>query len=234
MLMHDGVGPGARRDDCAPTFGLIEPLVAELRSRALEPAVLDPETEVEAPLIEHEPPVPPEAHAAGDADLAVVAEDRLERAELVALGALLADGFPRHAADYRERAWRTTRPAFRVLAREDGCITGQISCFRIATAPERVLFGIGDAVVAESARGRGVAGSVVELAVAECRRRGAEVVLTDTLLLRGSFRAVGFEAVPRFAFYYQRGSSCRWHRHWMAWLRDGAPPPRLRLEQGDF
>jgi hypothetical protein len=60
------------------------------------------------------------------------------------------------------------------------------------------------------------------------------LLLTDTLLLRGTFRAVGFEAVPRFALHYHRDSACRRHRHWMAWHRDAVPPPRLRCEHGDF
>lgn len=38
VIMHDGLGPGATRADCAETVALIEPLVALLRSRGLEPA----------------------------------------------------------------------------------------------------------------------------------------------------------------------------------------------------
>jgi peptidoglycan-N-acetylglucosamine deacetylase len=33
ILLHDGLGPGARRDGCGPTAGLIAPLVRELRRR---------------------------------------------------------------------------------------------------------------------------------------------------------------------------------------------------------
>ena len=40
VLMHDAVGPGARRDGCAGTVELIEPLVGLIRDRGLEPEVL--------------------------------------------------------------------------------------------------------------------------------------------------------------------------------------------------
>jgi len=40
MLLHDGVGPGARRSDCRRTIELIPRLVATMRSRGLCPAPL--------------------------------------------------------------------------------------------------------------------------------------------------------------------------------------------------
>lgn len=40
VLMHDGVGPGAKRDGCAGTVDLVRPLVATVRSHGLEPATL--------------------------------------------------------------------------------------------------------------------------------------------------------------------------------------------------
>ncbi len=39
VLAHDGLGPGATRDDCRETVALIAPLVALARSRGLEPEV---------------------------------------------------------------------------------------------------------------------------------------------------------------------------------------------------
>ena len=38
MLLHDGVGPGARRSDCRSTLELIPHLVAAMRRRGLSPA----------------------------------------------------------------------------------------------------------------------------------------------------------------------------------------------------
>ena len=40
ILMPDGIGPGATRDGCAGTVALVDPLVALVRSRGLEPAKL--------------------------------------------------------------------------------------------------------------------------------------------------------------------------------------------------
>lgn len=41
VLAHDGLGPGVRRSGCAETVALIEPLVAAVRGRGLEPVTLD-------------------------------------------------------------------------------------------------------------------------------------------------------------------------------------------------
>lgn len=40
VLMHDGLGPGARRSGCGETVGLVEGLVASIRARGCEPAPL--------------------------------------------------------------------------------------------------------------------------------------------------------------------------------------------------
>ena len=42
VLAHDGVGPGALREDCAETAALVGPLVAAARGRGLEPTALEP------------------------------------------------------------------------------------------------------------------------------------------------------------------------------------------------
>lgn len=42
VLMHDGLGPGARRSGCEETVALIEPLVARIRALGREPAPMRP------------------------------------------------------------------------------------------------------------------------------------------------------------------------------------------------
>jgi peptidoglycan/xylan/chitin deacetylase (PgdA/CDA1 family) len=44
VLMHDGVGEGATRADCAATARMIGPLVVAAREQGLEPGPLDPAT----------------------------------------------------------------------------------------------------------------------------------------------------------------------------------------------
>ena len=44
VLMHDGLGPGAQREDCLETIALIAPLVELSRSRGLEPVALSAPT----------------------------------------------------------------------------------------------------------------------------------------------------------------------------------------------
>jgi peptidoglycan-N-acetylglucosamine deacetylase len=40
VLMHDGLGPGARRTSCGETVALVEPLVTRLRGLGCEPTPL--------------------------------------------------------------------------------------------------------------------------------------------------------------------------------------------------
>ncbi|CAN5579304.1 hypothetical protein BH24ACT22_BH24ACT22_04790 [soil metagenome] len=40
VLMHDGLGPGARRTDCAETAALVEPLVHRVRALGCEPSTM--------------------------------------------------------------------------------------------------------------------------------------------------------------------------------------------------
>jgi peptidoglycan/xylan/chitin deacetylase (PgdA/CDA1 family) len=48
VLMHDGIGPGARRSDCRETVRLIEPLVYFARARGIEPTSIENCAEVRA------------------------------------------------------------------------------------------------------------------------------------------------------------------------------------------
>ena len=53
VLMHDGLGPGARRSGCEETVALVEGLVARLRSMGCEPAplTLPPDAPAETPKV---------------------------------------------------------------------------------------------------------------------------------------------------------------------------------------
>lgn len=46
VLMHDGLGPGARRKNCAETVALIEPLVQRIRALGCEPVSMKPASKV--------------------------------------------------------------------------------------------------------------------------------------------------------------------------------------------
>ena len=113
-------------------------------------------------------------------------------------------------------------------------LIGQQSVFAIDSEPSRRLYGLGDVVVRKDCRGHGIARALIERAVAECWSRDAELVPTDTFVLRGVFVELGFAPVPRFAFYYEREDECRWHPGWLAAVRVPVPRPRLRLAEGDF
>ena len=47
VLMHDGLGPGARRDGCEETVSLIQPLVNRIRELGCEPTPVAPERKTE-------------------------------------------------------------------------------------------------------------------------------------------------------------------------------------------
>ena len=224
VLLHDGVGPGSRRTDGASTVELIAPLVELIRSRGLEPSPLGTG-----------PARWRLASAAGDrgpVEIAVVCEDELESVDAAEVSVLLGDCITRHRQLYWQRGWRRLRPAFRVLARQDVAVVGQVSAFLLDTDPPRQAYGVGDLVVSPDRRGRGIARALLERVVEACaQQRGAELILTDTALMASVFSRLGFEPVERFAMYYERGDACRWHRRWLA---RGTIGSRLRLAEGDF
>ena len=46
VLMHDGLGPGARRTDCKETAALVEPLVSRIRTLGCEPTYMKSAREI--------------------------------------------------------------------------------------------------------------------------------------------------------------------------------------------
>ena len=241
IVMHDAVGPGARRDDCAQTVELIEPLVGNLRGRGWKPAPLGARRVADRALRK----LPSTASlrelrrsrastAGGPVEYEWVSEDDLDDARLRELSELLSSVMTRLGPEYAERPWRRVRPECRAIARIDGELVAQVSAFPIVTDPPRALYGIGDLAVAPRARGRGVAARLGEEITAECWRRGGEILLADTVThLRRDFRT-GHAPVPRFRFWYERDGACHWHPNWTARIRHPEPRVRLRLEEGDF
>jgi GNAT superfamily N-acetyltransferase len=162
----------------------------------------------------------------------VVDEDGLEtdlrQGLAVLLAAILDDG-----ARYRRRAWRTLRPAFRVVALDGDEPVGQASCFWVPTRPPIRLAGIGDVAVAPGHRRRQVARTVCRLAVQEARRLHASAVLLKTKPLRTVFAELGFAAATDGRFFYTENGTPTVHPDWMASV-SGPLPPAVELEEGDF
>ncbi len=233
VVMHDGVGPGALRGDCAQTVELIEPLVAVARERRLRPLPLGRRNRVRDRALGLA--VRRSVVAPAEVEIACVDETGLVSADLAALSELLAESMTRLGHEYRARPWRQIRPEFRAIARSgDGAPTATVSGFRIGTEPQRVLYGLGDLAVARAERGRGLAKALSMAARAECWRRGAEIVLMDSKVMRPAALQLGYAPVPRFRFYYERDGACHWHSNWAAMIRHPEPRARLRLEEGDF
>jgi len=135
---------------------------------------------------------------------------------------------------YRERAWRTLRPAFRVVALAgDGAPVGQASCFWVPCQPACRLLGLGDVAVAPAHRRRQVARTVCALATAEAWRLHAGAILAKTTLLRTVLAALEFTTATDGRFYWLDDGGRAVHPDWMAAVH--APlPARVRLEEGDF
>ena len=242
IVMHDGLGPGAERADCAQTVELIEPLVGNLRGRGWEPAPLGARGVRDAvrgrlpsrAALRDLRRARAAAASGAPVEYELVSEDDLDDVTLRELSGLLSSVMQRLGSQYAERPWRRLRPEYRCIARVDGEIVGQVSAFRVETDPPRVLYGIGDLAVAPRARGRGVAVSLGEAVSGECWRRGGEVLLADTVThLARDFRT-GHAPVPRFRFYYERDGACHWHPNWTTRIHHPEPRVRLRLEEGDF
>jgi GNAT superfamily N-acetyltransferase len=152
----------------------------------------------------------------------------LRRGLAVLLAAILDDG-----ERYRRRAWRTLRPAFRVVALQaDGEPVGQASCFWVPTRPSIRLVGLGDVAVAPDHRRRQVARTVCGLAVQEAWRLHAAAILLKTRPLRTVFADLGFEAASHPFFYVERGERTV-HPDWMAAFA-AELPSSVELEEGDF
>ncbi|HEX2016986.1 MAG TPA: GNAT family N-acetyltransferase [Solirubrobacteraceae bacterium] len=162
----------------------------------------------------------------------VVDEERLSDADRRRAGALLAGEWGEqwrrdaHAGPYP--------PEFRILARGDHDeLAGHVAAFAIPTEPAVRLYGIGDLVVAPAHRRRGVAHRLCSAVVGEAWRRGAQLILVDTLAAESIFLGLGFTPAPPFRYFYVRDRACHRHRHWLAAGR--LPHDRLELlEHGDF
>jgi hypothetical protein len=134
---------------------------------------------------------------------------------------------------YRERAWRTLRPAFRVVALAAGEPIGQASCFWVPCRPPTRLLGLGDVAVAPAHRRRQVARTLCTIATQEGWRLHASAVLAKTLPLRKVLGELGYTEATDGRFFYVENGGRGIHRNWMAAVRDELPETVL-LEEGDF
>jgi GNAT superfamily N-acetyltransferase len=242
VVMHDAVGPGAERADCAQTVELIEPLVGNLRGRGWEPAPLGARRARDTvrgrlpsrAALRDLRRARAETTAGMPISYELVSEDDLDDATLRELSGLLSSVMRRLGPQYAERPWRRLRPEHRGIARMDGEIVGQLSAFRVGTDPPRVLYGLGDLAVAPRARGRGVAVWLGDVLTQECWRRGGEILLVDTVTHLARDLRTGHVPVPRFRFWYERDGACHWHPNWTTRIRHPEPRVRLRLDEGDF
>jgi Acetyltransferase (GNAT) family len=145
------------------------------------------------------------------------------------LSATLDDG-----VSYLRRAWRTLRPAFRVVALDDhGEPVGQASCFWVPCQPPTALMGLGDVAVAPDHRRRKVARTACTLATHEGWRLHASAILAKTRPLRSVLRDLGYSPVPDGPFSFVENGAHHTHPDWMAAVRTPLPPAVL-LEEGDF
>jgi hypothetical protein len=152
------------------------------------------------------------------------------RAGLVALlSTTLADG-----ERYRPDAWRTLRPAFRVVALDHGGRpVGQASCFWVPCRPPTALLGLGDVCVEPEHRHRRVARTVCTLATAEGWRLHASAMLAKTRPLRTVLADLGYVPATDGRFFHLERGERRVHPDWMAAIRTPLPDA-VHLEEGDF
>jgi hypothetical protein len=163
----------------------------------------------------------------------IVGEDGLGTELLGGLAELLSETLD-DGERYRERAWRTLRPAFRVVALAgDGTPVGQASGFWVPCRPACRLLGLGDAGVAPPHRRRQVARTVCTLAVAEAWRLHADAILAKTQPLRTVLSGLGFVPATDGPFFWMQDGARTVHPDWMAAVRTSLPQTIL-LDEGDF
>jgi hypothetical protein len=134
---------------------------------------------------------------------------------------------------YRPDAWRTLRPAFRVVALDDDHPVGQGSCFWVPCRPPTPLLGLGDVCVEPEHRRRRVARTVCTLATAEGWRLHASAMLAKTRPLRGVLADLGYVPATDGRFFHLEGGVRKVHPDWMAATRTPLPDA-VHLEEGDF
>jgi GNAT superfamily N-acetyltransferase len=163
----------------------------------------------------------------------IVGEDGLGTELLGGLAGLLSATLD-EGERYRERAWRTLRPAYRTVALAgDGAPVGQASCFWVPCRPAFRLLGLGDVAVAPAHRRRQVARTLCSLAAAEAWRLHAGAILAKTTLLRTVLADLDFARATDGRFFWMRDGERAVHPDWMAAVRTPLPAS-LRLEEGDF
>jgi GNAT superfamily N-acetyltransferase len=134
---------------------------------------------------------------------------------------------------YREQAWRTLRPAYRVVALDSAEAVGQASCFWVPCRPPTRLLGLGDVAVTPAHRRRDVARTLCTIATQEGWRLHASAVLAKTIPLRKVLGELGYEEATDGRFFYVENGGRGIHPDWMAVVHDELPQTVL-LEEGDF
>lgn len=167
--------------------------------------------------------------------------DVLSSAERMRLGELIVSGFPladryidgESVARWRCEAWRTTPALLHCVAylEKVGTPVAQQSLFRLSS-PGIVVFGLGDMVVSEPFRGRGIARALIEMAVSQAREAGAEAICTRTTKLATVFRGLGFVSDEQgMLFTSEQGEPLP---YLMAWTAPGLSIRSAALTPSDF
>ena len=164
----------------------------------------------------------------------IIDEQDLGATHLATASGLLADAFEHVGDVYRERGWRTLRPAFRIICETDGQLVGQVSAFDLDCQPELEAIGLGDGVVASTVQRNGVLRLMMLAAIEECGRRQAEFIVTSTKHSHvGRLIAdLGFIKQAPFTVYAESQVACTTRSTWWALGLDpnARSLPRVKLD----
>jgi hypothetical protein len=153
----------------------------------------------------------------------------LERSSIGAL-------FPAHwgagSQEVRAKGWVQREPAFRVLAIEDSAIVGQAAVAEMTAGLPRGL-GIGDVVVAETHRQKGICRLILTQVDRVCAESGAEFTFAASrnFTVRKILRELGYSTPRRQDIFFRLGDHWCWNETWL--LRGTLPNPPVEL-LGDF
>jgi GNAT superfamily N-acetyltransferase len=122
-----------------------------------------------------------------------------------------------HEPEVESRAWVQQAPAMRVLLVDAGNIVGHASIAEATDGLPRGL-GIGDVVVAESLRGRGLGRALLAEVDRACEETGAELRFAASRngAVRRALRDLGYRTPPFGTLYFQQGDYWNWNETWLA------------------
>lgn len=143
-------------------------------------------------------------------------EFEMDEAERRAVGQLFPAHWGNGEVSVRERGWSQNEPACRILLIRDGHIVGNASVCEATNGLPRGL-GIGDVVISEQLRGKGLGRQLLTATDQFFLDSGAEfaIAASRNLGVRKVLRGLGYRTPGVSSVYFRRGDYWNWNETWL-------------------